>query len=173
MNGNVFVKVSSVKEIENIVTNHGMSFDDLDNLADVVEFEDSVIVELEPDDWSWCGEDYYTHELGSDFEPLSYEAYMKKYGHTEFAEKAKEDNINHPTHYNSYSFEVIDIIDEVVPHYSSSYAGNIQNAIKYIFRAPFKGTLRDDLKKAVWYLNHAIDIIDKENSDDEQSNTTK
>lgn len=74
----------------------------------------------------------------------------------------KEDKVNHPKHYNSYSFEVIDVIDEVVPNYSPAYSGHIQNAIKYIFRAPFKGTLREDLKKSVWYLEHAIEIIDKE-----------
>ena len=73
-----------------------------------------------------------------------------------------EDEVNHPKHYNSYSFEVVDVIDEVVPNYPASYSGHIQNAIKYIFRAPFKGTLKEDLKKAVWYLNHAIEIIDKE-----------
>lgn len=75
----------------------------------------------------------------------------------------KDDKVNHPKHYNSYSFEVVDVIDEVVPNYPASYSGHIQNAIKYIFRAPFKGTLKDDLKKAVWYLNHAIEIIDKDN----------
>lgn len=74
----------------------------------------------------------------------------------------KEDEVNHPKHYNSYSFEVVDVIDEVVPNYPASYSGHIQNAIKYIFRAPFKGTLKEDLKKAVWYLNHAIEIIDKD-----------
>lgn len=76
--------------------------------------------------------------------------------------KAGIDDVNHPKHYNSYSFEVVDVIDEVVPNYPASYSGHIQNAIKYIFRAPFKGTLKEDLKKAVWYLNHAIEIIDKE-----------
>lgn len=76
--------------------------------------------------------------------------------------KAGIDEVNHPKHYNSYSFEVVDVIDEVVPNYPASYSGHIQNAIKYIFRAPFKGTLKKDLKKAVWYLNHAIEIIDKE-----------
>lgn len=74
----------------------------------------------------------------------------------------KEDEVNNPKHYDSYSFRVIDVIDEVVPNYPASYSGHIQNAIKYIFRAPFKGTLKKDLKKAVWYLNHAIEIIDKE-----------
>lgn len=76
--------------------------------------------------------------------------------------KAGVDEVNHPKHYNSYSFEVVDVIDEVVPNYPASYSGHIQNAIKYIFRAPFKGTLKEDLNKAVWYLNHAIEIIDKE-----------
>lgn len=76
--------------------------------------------------------------------------------------KAGIDEVNHPKHYNSYSFEVVDVIDEVVPNYPASYSGHIQNAIKYIFRAPFKGTLKEDLKKAAWYLNHAIEIIDKE-----------
>lgn len=99
-----------------------------------------------------------------DFIPSSY-VFVFGNTHDEVAKVSKPvtptiDNINHPKHYNSYSFEVIDIIDEVVPHYPSSYAGNIQNAIKYIFRAPFKGTLRDDLKKAIWYLEHAILIID-------------
>ena len=78
-------------------------------------------------------------------------------------EVTNEDDVNHPKHYNSYSFEVVDVIDEVVPNYPASYSGHIQNAIKYIFRAPFKGTLKKDLKKAVWYLNHAIEIIDKDN----------
>ena len=75
----------------------------------------------------------------------------------------KGDKGNNPKHYNSYSFEVVDVIDEVVPNYPASYSGHIQNAIKYIFRAPFKGTLKEDLKKAVWYLNHAVEIIDKDN----------
>ena len=70
----------------------------------------------------------------------------------------KEDEVNHPKHYNNYSFAVVDVIDEVVPNYPSTYSGHIQNAIKYIFRAPFKGTLKKDLKKAVWYLNRAIEI---------------
>jgi len=76
--------------------------------------------------------------------------------------KASIDDVNNPKHYDSYSFRVIDVIDEVVPNYPASYSGHIQNAIKYIFRAPFKGTLKKDLKKAVWYLNHAIEIIDKD-----------
>lgn len=90
--------------------------------------------------------------------------YVFVIGSSEYVPDLKEtDDINHPKHYNSYSFEVVDVIDEVVPNYPSTYSGHIQNAIKYILRAPFKGTLREDLEKAVWYLEHAIEIIDKGN----------
>jgi Protein of unknwon function (DUF3310) len=41
----------------------------------------------------------------------------------------------------------------------------VGGAIKYIARAPHKGKKLEDLKKAVWYLNHAIALIeDKEKS---------
>jgi len=172
MSGIIYVRVGNLKEFEDVVVNNGVKIDDF-YIHAKMNYGNQTVVRLSNTEWAYCSVGYFIDD-GVDLENvLSYKEYMKKYGHTELAEKPEEDNINHPTHYNSYSFEVIDVIDEVVPHYSSSYAGNIQNAIKYIFRAPFKGTLRDDLKKAVWYLNHAIDIIDKENSDDEQSNTTK
>ncbi len=89
--------------------------------------------------------------------------YMFSIGSSEYVPNLDDtDDVNHPKHYTSYSFEVVDVIDEVVPHYPSTYSGHIQNAIKYILRAPFKGSLRKDLKKAVWSLEHAIKIIDKE-----------
>lgn len=66
------------------------------------------------------------------------------------------DMINHPKHYNAYNFEVIDVINQVMPHYDSKLSYLIGNVIKYILRAPFKGNLKQDLQKAQWYLNQAI-----------------
>lgn len=66
------------------------------------------------------------------------------------------DIINHPKHYNAYNFEVIDVINQVTPHYDSKLSYLIGNVIKYILRAPFKGNLKQDLQKAQWYLNEAI-----------------
>lgn len=66
------------------------------------------------------------------------------------------DMINHPKHYNAYNFEVIDVINQVMPHYDSKLSYHIGNVIKYILRAPFKGNLKQDLQKAQWYLNQAI-----------------
>lgn len=70
------------------------------------------------------------------------------------------DKVNHPRHYTQLKFEVIDIIDEIVPHYSPYIGGHIQNVIKYIFRAPFKGDSLEDLKKAQFYLNHGIEKLE-------------
>ena len=54
------------------------------------------------------------------------------------------DMVNHPPHYNSYSIEVI----EVTRHCSF----DIGNAIKYMLRHLHKGTSKQDLDKALWYL---------------------
>ena len=71
------------------------------------------------------------------------------------------DDINHPEHYTQYSFEAIDIIDEVAPKYPIEVAMEIGNAIKYLLRAPFKGRLIQDLNKANWYISRAIDNLEK------------
>lgn len=71
------------------------------------------------------------------------------------------EEINHPAHYNQYTFEAIDVIDEVAPNYPIEVAMEIGNAIKYLLRAPFKGRLIQDLNKAVWYINRAIENLEK------------
>ncbi|MCT8395250.1 DUF3310 domain-containing protein [Weissella soli] len=72
------------------------------------------------------------------------------------------DDVTHPAHYTQYSFEAIDIIDEVAPKYPVEVAMEIGNAIKYLLRAPFKGRLVQDLNKAVWYINRAIRNLETE-----------
>lgn len=73
----------------------------------------------------------------------------------------KIDLVNHPPHYTQYSFEVIEIIDEVTAHVSGQDGYMIGNVIKYILRAPFKGGL-ESLKKAKWYLDNLIERIENE-----------
>jgi Protein of unknwon function (DUF3310) len=58
--------------------------------------------------------------------------------------------IDHPEHYKSDSIEVIDIID------SFNLNFNLGNSIKYILRADKKGNRKQDLQKALWYLNHEL-----------------
>lgn len=54
--------------------------------------------------------------------------------------------VNHPSHYTQ-GIEPIEIIES----YNLNFC--IGNAIKYILRAPFKGTPELDIDKAIWYLN--------------------
>lgn len=67
------------------------------------------------------------------------------------------DMVNHPPHYNAGKVEVIDYILQTARHYVSDQAVLVGNVIKYVSRAPLKGTLVEDLKKARWYLDKLID----------------
>lgn len=79
-------------------------------------------------------------------------------------EQVMADMINKPAHYTSHSFEVRDVIDEVAQDYKGDIAWNIGNVLKYVMRAPFKGNLLEDLKKAANYLGHAIELIERDNN---------
>ena len=69
----------------------------------------------------------------------------------------KPEMVDHPTHYRSNSgFEVIDVIEAWELDFS------LGNAVKYIARAGIKHHDRDeDLEKAQWYLQKAIDGYDR------------
>jgi hypothetical protein len=62
--------------------------------------------------------------------------------------------INHPDHYQGNNFEVIDIIED----YDLGFS--LGNAIKYILRADKKDNRKQDLKKAIWYIQREIDRED-------------
>lgn len=62
------------------------------------------------------------------------------------------DTVNHPSHYTQGPIEVIDYITQVVRAYKPEEAFLVANAIKYISRAPHKGTKEEDIAKALWYL---------------------
>lgn len=73
-------------------------------------------------------------------------------------EQTGADPVNHPQHYVQGGIECIDVIRA-----ARGTDGCIQfcvgNAIKYLFRDQHKGKPLEDLKKARWYLNHAIDLM--------------
>ena len=58
--------------------------------------------------------------------------------------------IDHPKHYQSDGIEVIDIIDNFNLNF------NLGNSIKYILRCDKKGNKKQDLEKAIWYLNREL-----------------
>ena len=58
--------------------------------------------------------------------------------------------INHPSHYQGNKIEVIDIIEDFNLNFS------LGNAVKYILRAGKKSDRKEDLMKAVWYIQREI-----------------
>jgi hypothetical protein len=67
--------------------------------------------------------------------------------------KTPADPVNHPEHYKDGGIETIDYIE------AKRLGYHLGNAVKYISRAGKKGTNQglEDLKKAQWYLNRAIE----------------
>lgn len=61
------------------------------------------------------------------------------------------DPVNHPSHYNKGSIEVIDLVEDRRLGFS------LGNAVKYICRADGKGNEIQDLQKAAWYLKRVED----------------
>lgn len=61
--------------------------------------------------------------------------------------------IDHPEHYNSNpsGIEAIDVIEHM--------SFNVGSAMKYLWRADFKGKRIEDLKKAAWYIEREISRI--------------
>ena len=70
------------------------------------------------------------------------------YGFKEIS-KDEIDMVNHPQHYQ-HGIEPIEYIE------SHDLNFNLGNVIKYVSRAPFKGTELEDLEKAKWYLEREI-----------------
>ena len=72
--------------------------------------------------------------------------------------ESKDKMVSHPSHYQSGKYEVIDIIDEFTKDLSGTEAICTGNAIKYILRWKKKNG-RQDVEKAIWYLQHLVDYL--------------
>lgn len=69
--------------------------------------------------------------------------------------------VSHPSHYISETgLEVIDVIEAFTFDLKGIEATDTGNIIKYICRWKNKNGLQD-LKKAMWYLQHLIDHVEK------------
>ena len=70
--------------------------------------------------------------------------------------------VSHPPHYQSESgLEVIDVIEGFTSDLKGIEATDTGNIIKYICRWKDKNGLQD-LNKAMWYLQHLIDHVEKQ-----------
>ena len=66
-----------------------------------------------------------------------------------------EDPVNHPAHYTFGRFEVIDVLQDWFP--SSPLLWQV---VKYVARAQHKNNMLQDLKKAQFYLDRAIEQLE-------------
>lgn len=65
-------------------------------------------------------------------------------------------NVNHPDHYQLGGLETIKIIDATV---DDPYSFAIGNVLKYVTRAGHKDNTIEDLRKARWYIDHALGLL--------------
>ena len=87
-----------------------------------------------------------------------YYLYNKSISESEFIrlfndalKQAKPNDVNHPSHYGGDNpLEVINVIE----HYELGF--HLGNVVKYVLRAGKKGNRKEDLEKALWYLQREI-----------------
>lgn len=97
----------------------------------------------------FCGEDHQLSSYGFKGPPCFISAVEKR-------KKEEYETVNHPPHYQSdakcpvcdQEIECIDI--------TRNMSFNLGNAMKYIWRCEHKGNKKQDLQKAVWYLQDEI-----------------
>jgi len=67
------------------------------------------------------------------------------------------ESVNHPKHYggSDSDYEAIKVIEA----WGSDF--HIGNVIKYVSRAGKKGNEVEDLKKALWYLQRKIELLER------------
>ena len=66
------------------------------------------------------------------------------------------DPVAHPSHYNKGKIEVIEFIEDQRLWF------HLGNAVKYIARSAHKGKPVEDLRKAIWYIEREIELIQAE-----------
>ena len=78
----------------------------------------------------------------------------------------ENDNVNHPAHYETGKFERIDVMIETQGIEATKNVC-VCNAFKYIYRHNMKNG-EEDLRKAKWYLDKYMELIDNSNSAETQ-----
>ena len=80
----------------------------------------------------------------------------------------EHDNVNHPSHYETWKFECIDVMIET-QGIEATKNFCVCNAFKYIYRHNMKNG-EEDLRKAKWYLDKYMELIDNYNSAETSQN---
>lgn len=83
------------------------------------------------------------------------------------------DMVNHPKHYQAKNgMEAIDVIEAFTDGLNGIEATDTGNIIKYALRWKEKNGV-EDLKKIVWYANHLINHLEKQDAQNEEDENVK
>ena len=81
--------------------------------------------------------------------------------------------VNHPKHYQAKNgMEAIDVIEAFTDGLNGIEATDAGNIIKYALRWKEKNGV-EDLKKIVWYANHLINHLEKQDAQNEEGENVK
>lgn len=74
------------------------------------------------------------------------------------------EKVNHPLHYGGADdpYEAIKVIEAWSPNLPKGTEFHIGNTLKYLSRSGKKGSALEDLRKARWYLDRAIQQIEQD-----------
>ena len=76
----------------------------------------------------------------------------------EHVEQPEQSNVDHPAHYGGDTpYEAIKVIEA----YGWGKSFCMGNVLKYLLRSGKKGNEKEDIKKAIWYLNRYLEKLDE------------
>jgi len=110
-----------------------------------------------PEEWSSAIRGYEKAEEGTEF----YQSQLFNGSLWDEADKqTTNDEVEEPKHYNYGRFETIDVIVDTLGEFEAiDYCHG--NVLKYTMRMWHKGKPITDCKKARWYLNKMIELLEK------------
>lgn len=79
----------------------------------------------------------------------------------EYKDKEQKEMVNHPSHYNHYPMETIDMMEKIFGTYATMQ-WCLMTAFKYRMRLGLKDDIEQDLAKEQWYLNKAEELKNKQ-----------
>ena len=131
--------------------------DDRNLAVDPFGFNKRRLNDATPEEWNSAIRGYEKPEEGTEF----YQSQLFSGSLWDEADKqTRNDEVNEPKHYNYGKYETIDVIVDTLGEYEAiSYCHG--NVLKYTMRMWHKGRPITDCKKARWYLNKMIELLEK------------
>jgi hypothetical protein len=116
-------------------------------LKDIIDQSRRSIDDAHPSEWNMAATKNYGEQTPDYFSTtLNFDSDSK-------------DEINSPEHYNFGKYETIDVIVDTLGEYEAiNYCHG--NVLKYVIRMWHKGKPEADARKAVWYLNKMIELLE-------------